>query len=476
MNFYLEKKPLEEIKVDFAVKFCLAGEKLRDPNLQNLLELNYFNADMNETLVLTKVSAFKASRLLLIGLGDKQIKAKGYLKIMQSVISVLNERKAKSVAIDKISVENKDQAWIHKITAFLFEKNNYQIEKVGLELEKKNSIDSVKICSDITTIKNLDEGVAIAKGISFTRKLADMPANICTPSYLADVALEISAKYNIKSEILDEEQMQDLGMNSLLSVAKGSIEKPKFITLSYLKGKQTKPIVLIGKGVTFDTGGISLKPGASMDEMKYDMCGAASVIGTLIAVAQMKLNINLIVIIPAVENMPAHNASKPGDVVKSMSGQTIEILNTDAEGRLILCDALTYCKRFNPEVVIDVATLTGAVIVALGKHHSGVMTNDNDLFTDLNNAGNEVLDTIWRLPLDDEYDELLKSNFADMANIGSGREAGTVTAGCFLARFIKDYSWAHLDIAGTAWVTGANKGATGRPVALLTQYIINKSP
>ena len=244
--------------------------------------------------------------------------------------------------------------------------------------------------------------------------------------------------------------------------------------MSYCNAADAKPIVLVGKGVTFDTGGISLKPGAGMDEMKYDMCGSASVLGVMRAVAEMNLAVNLTVVVPAVENMPAHNASKPGDVVKSMSGQTIEILNTDAEGRLILCDALTYCERFNPEVVIDVATLTGAVIVALGKHHSGVMANDQELVGDLNTAGNAALDSIWQLPLDDEYDELLKSNFADMANIG-GREAGTVTAACFLSRFTKEYRWAHLDIAGTAWVGGSKKGATGRPVPLLTQYIINQT-
>jgi Leucyl aminopeptidase len=243
--------------------------------------------------------------------------------------------------------------------------------------------------------------------------------------------------------------------------------------LSYKGNGNAKPIVLVGKGVTFDSGGISLKPGAGMDEMKYDMCGAASVLGTMKAIAQMKLNVNLVVVVPAVENMPAHNASKPGDVVKSMSGQTIEILNTDAEGRLILCDALTYVEKFNPEVVIDVATLTGAVIVALGKHNSGLMSNDQALADDLISASKVALDGAWQLPIEDEYDEQLKSNFADMANIG-GREAGTITAACFLARYTKDYRWAHLDIAGTAWVSGSKKGATGRPVPLLTQYVLDQ--
>jgi leucyl aminopeptidase len=310
--------------------------------------------------------------------------------------------------------------------------------------------------------------------MALTRELGDMPPNICTPSYLAETAQSLAKNYGLECEILDEDGMEGLGMNSLLSVGKGSSEPSKLISLSYKNAGDDQPIVLVGKGVTFDSGGISLKAGAGMDEMKYDMCGAASVLGTMRAVAEMELPINLTVVVPTVENMPAHNASKPGDVVKSMSGQTIEILNTDAEGRLILCDALTYCEKFNPSVVIDVATLTGAVIIALGKHHSGVMSNDQALADDLKEAGNTALDTVWQLPLDDEYDELLKSNFADMANIG-GREAGTVTAACFLSRFTKDYRWAHLDIAGTAWDSGLKKGATGRPVPLLTQYVINQT-
>ena len=475
MKFYLEKKALAVIDVDFVVKFCFLKQKQQNSDLQKLLELNYFTAEIAKTLILNRVSAFKANRLLVIGIGEKPIKAKDYVKVINSAISTLNNFNAKSVAIEKIDIADQDESWAHKMIAFLFESSNYQIEKVGLELEKKNSIKLVSICSKSSEYNSLNEGIAMAKGVSFTKKLADMPANICTPSYLADAAMQMADKYNLKCEILEEQQMQSLGMNSLLSVSKGSIESGKLITLSYSNAGNSKPIVLVGKGVTFDTGGISLKSGAAMDEMKYDMCGAASVMGVMLAVAKMQLNVNLIIVVPTVENMPSHKASKPGDVVKSMSGQTIEILNTDAEGRLILCDALTYCKKFNPEVVIDVATLTGAVIVALGKYHSGIMANDKDLFADLNNAGNKIFDTIWQLPLDDEYDELLKSNFADMANIGGGREAGTVTAGCFLSRFTKNYRWAHLDIAGTAWITGENKGATGRPVPLLTQYIINKN-
>jgi len=305
------------------------------------------------------------------------------------------------------------------------------------------------------------------------RTLGDMPPNICTPTYLSETAKNLANDLGLKVEILEESDMKKMGMNSLLSVSKGSIEKPKLISLSYQGKKKSKPIVLVGKGVTFDTGGISLKPGQAMDEMKYDMCGAASVMGVMKAVALMKLPVNLTVVVPTVENMPAHNASKPGDVVKSMSGQTIEILNTDAEGRLILCDALTYVQKYNPEIVIDVATLTGACIIALGKVNSGLMSNNQALADEIIKASKSSNDGVWQLPISDEYDEQLKSNFADMANIG-GREAGSVTAACFLARFTKDYKWAHLDIAGTAWNSGTNKGATGRPVPLLSEIILNR--
>ncbi len=277
-------------------------------------------------------------------------------------------------------------------------------------------------------------------------------------------------------EILEESDMEALGMGSFLSVSRGSRQPAKLIVLNYAGGKpESKPIVIIGKGLTFDAGGISLKPGAGMDEMKYDMCGGASVLGTLQAAAAMDLNINIIGIVPSSENMPDGDANKPGDVVTSMSGLTIEILNTDAEGRLILCDALTYAKKFNPEVVIDLATLTGACIVALGRVPSGLLGNDDALCNDLIAASETAGDSLWRLPLWEEYHEQLKSNFADLANIG-GRDAGTITAACFLSRFAEDFRWAHLDIAGTAWRSGgANKGATGRPVPLLSQYLIDRA-
>lgn len=319
-------------------------------------------------------------------------------------------------------------------------------------------------------------GLAIGTGMQLTKDLGNLPGNICTPNYLAETAKALAKQYKLGVEVLDHKKMEALGMFSLLSVGKASSEPPKLIVLKYNGAKDAKdqPVVLVGKGITFDTGGISLKPGAGMDEMKYDMCGAASVLGTMKAVAEMKLPINLIVVVPTAENMPAGNASKPGDVVVSMSGQTIEILNTDAEGRLILCDALTYVERFKPAAVVDVATLTGACIVALGHVNTGLFSPDDDLANELFAAGQQSLDTAWRMPLGEEYHDQLKSNFADMANIG-GPPAGSVTAACFLEKYTKAYRWAHLDIAGTAWFSGKAKGASGRPVPMLSEFVMKRA-
>ena len=318
-------------------------------------------------------------------------------------------------------------------------------------------------------------GAAVAEGLALARNLGNLPANRCTPSYLANTAVELGKRHKFKVETFDRAGIEKLGMGSFLSVTRGSAEEPRFIVLHY-KGTKEKqaPIVLVGKGLTFDSGGISLKPGEGMDEMKYDMCGAASVLGTFKAVAEMALPINLVGLIPSTENMPGGRATKPGDVVTSLSGQTIEILNTDAEGRLILCDALTYAERFKPACVIDIATLTGACVIALGHHTSGLLANDETLARELLDAGQASGDRCWQLPLFEEYQDQLKSNFADMANIG-GRPGGAITAACFLSRFAKAYKWAHLDIAGTAWKSGAEKGATGRPVALLSEFLIQRA-
>ena len=330
--------------------------------------------------------------------------------------------------------------------------------------------------------EGLKEGRALAQGMSLARTLGNMPGNLCTPTYLGDTAKKLGREFkSIKVNVLDRKQIEALGMGSFLSVAKGSAEPPRFIVMHY-KGKDAikttahskGPIVLVGKGITFDSGGISIKPAGTMDEMKFDMCGAASVLGTMRAIAEIELAGEVIGLIPACENLPSGTANKPGDVVTSMSGQTIEILNTDAEGRLVLCDALTYAERFKPSAVIDIATLTGACVTALGSVNSGLFSTDDALADALLAAGKQALDPAWRMPLDDAYQEQLKSNFADMANIG-GPPAGAVTAACFLSRFTKSYSWAHLDIAGTAWRGGKDKGSTARPVPLLVQYLLNQA-
>jgi leucyl aminopeptidase len=341
------------------------------------------------------------------------------------------------------------------------------LRKLTFSVNRRNELAKAEVA--------LAQGLAIAAGMDLAKNLGNLPGNFCTPSYLADQALELARTHGFDVEILEGADMEKLGMNTLLSVARGSREAPKFIVLHHAGGVAgTKPVVLVGKGVTFDSGGISLKPGPEMDEMKYDMCGAASVLGTLKAAALMKLPLNVIGIIPATENMPGGAATKPGDVITSMSGQTVEILNTDAEGRLILCDALTYVERFDPECVVDIATLTGACVIALGHVASGLLANNEGLARELLDAGNDSYDRAWQMPLWDDYQEQLKSNFADMANIG-GRPAGTITAACFLSRFTEKFHWAHLDIAGTAWRSGKEKGATGRPVPLLTHFLMDRA-
>ena len=463
---------MQKFDGDMVVVFANSKIDFADDNVQQLIKLNHFESKPGSTLLLSLVKGFKAKQVLVVGLGELPNSAKNYIKALTSASAILNSTQAKSAMIEQVEIEGFDQGWRHRMSARVLKDSGYKVQQVGVQ-GQDDPLENIAIQSTYNDAHELLQGRSIASGMRLTRHLGDLPPNICTPTYLAQTAQELANEFNLDCEVLEEADMRKLGMGSLLSVSKGSIEAPKLISLSYRGDGDSKPIVLVGKGVTFDSGGISLKPGAGMDEMKYDMCGAASVLGAMRAIAEIKPKINLTIVVPAVENMPAHNASKPGDVVTSMSGQTIEILNTDAEGRLILCDALTYVEKFNPEVVIDAATLTGAVIVALGKHHCGLMANDQELADDLLTAGKVSLDSAWQLPLDDEYDELLKSNFADMGNIG-GREAGTVTAACFLARYTKKYRWAHLDIAGTAWVSGAKKGATGRPVPLLTQYILDQ--
>ena len=327
-----------------------------------------------------------------------------------------------------------------------------------------------------TSEDQFTQSLATAKAMNFCRDLGNLPGNICTPTYLGEQALELASRSDrVTVDLFDEAQMEALGMHCLLSVGRGSVEPSRLIVLKYQghADKHAAPHVLIGKGITFDSGGISIKPAAAMDEMKYDMCGAASVLGAMQAIVDMALPINLVVIVASAENMPSGQATKPGDVVTTMSGKTVEILNTDAEGRLVLCDAMTYAERFNPATVVDVATLTGACIVALGHHTTGMISNNDEFARSLAEAGTKAHDPVWQLPMGDDYQAQLKSNFADLANIG-GRTAGTITAGCFLSRFAENYTWAHLDIAGTAWQSGNNKGSTGRCVGLLVQHLVDQ--
>ena len=402
--------------------------------------------------------------------------AKKHATIIVDVASIISNEQTQSTASQwaQQTVINASHAAYHvlKLPQGLKKDKPAQLDNIIFAIDPAANL-SAELISSIEQGAAL--GYAMAKGQLFAKNLGNLPGNICTPSYIAEQAIDIADKNNnISVEILEESDMEALGMGSFLSVSRGSRQPAKLIVLNYQGASDTqeKPHILVGKGLTFDAGGISLKPAGKMDEMKYDMCGSASVIGALLATAELQLNINLIVIVPSSENLPDGDANKPGDIVKSMSGHTIEILNTDAEGRLILCDALTYAEKFEPQTVIDVATLTGACIVALGHHTNGLMGNNQALVDALLDAGENSHDRAWQLPMWDEYHQQLKSNFADLANIG-GPGAGTITAACFLSKFTEKYPWAHLDIAGTAWTGGGTKGATGRCVPILTQYLYN---
>jgi len=468
-------------------KFTLPAELLdnaSDGYISEIVRRGDMEGKAGTTLLLQKVPGTLSERVLLVGLGkEKDFREKEFCNAVRTAVKTLNETGAfdASIFLTELAVKKRSVAWRIRQTAMIALDATYKFDqfkskkdevrrplrKLTLGVERRNEL--------ALSEEALNQGIAIAQGMALAKTLGNLPPNICHPSYLAEQAQAMAAEFKLGCEILDTADMEKLGMHSLLSVARGAHQPPKLIVLSYKGAKASeKPIVLVGKGVTFDTGGISLKPAAEMDEMKYDMCGAAGVLGTMQAVARMQLPINLTVIVPATENMPGGNASRPGDIVTSMSGQTIEILNTDAEGRLILCDALTYAERFEPDTVIDVATLTGACVVALGGVASGLFANKDSLAHELLDAGNEAHDRAWHMPLWDDYQELLKSPFADMGNIG-GRWGGAITAACFLSRFTKKYDWAHLDIAGTAWKSGAEKGATGRPVPLLTHYLMQRA-
>ena len=400
-------------------------------------------------------------------------------EVIQAVYVGLNGTSAKDALLfsDHLKVTDADENWLLEVTARSLQSCAYRYTETVSKPKPAMKLTRVVVSTEAKAAaqRALDQGAATGLGVNTARKLADLPGNICTPGYLAQQARKLGrGNSKLSVQILEEKKMRELGMHSLLSVTAGTEEPAKLIVMNYAGGKKgDKPYVLVGKGITFDSGGISLKPGAKMDEMKYDMGGAASVFGTLHAITEMALPLNVIAVVAAAENMPSGKATKPGDVVTSMAGKTIEVLNTDAEGRLVLCDALTYVERFKPAAVIDIATLTGACVVALGAHATGLYANADNLADQLLAAGVESHDRAWRMPLWEEYSKQIKSNFADLANIG-GAGAGSVTAACFLKEFATAYDWAHLDIAGTAW-DSAPKGATGRPVGLLTRYLMDRA-
>ena len=436
------------------------------------------------TLMLHNVPKLASERVLLVGLGKQsEFGARQYREAIAAGVRALNSTGAKDAEfhLTSLEVNGRDATWRVQQAVAIASETQYRFDamksrKEGAQAALRRMILTTSAKGDLRKAeRGLVQGTALANGMVLTKDLGNLPPNVCTPSYLAEQARSLAKRYRMKVQVLDLDDMERIGMGTLLAVARGSHEPPKFIILEHRgASKAEKPVVLVGKGITFDTGGISIKPSAEMDEMKFDMSGAGTVLGTMKAVGEMKLGLNVIGLIPTTENMPGGHATRPGDIVKSLSGQTVEILNTDAEGRLILCDALTYAERYQPAAVIDIATLTGACVIALGHVASGLFANDDALADELLSAADAAHDRAWRMPLWDDYQDQLKSNFADFANIG-GRPAGSVTAACFLARFTRKYKWAHLDIAGTAWRSGKDKGATARPVPLLLQFLLGRA-
>ena len=453
-------------------------------HIQRLIKSGDVSGNPGSVSVLTNVPGVKAARVAIVGLGKNGgLDASSFRKAVAAATRAISKSKTRQIlnclTLEPVAASSPYYLARHTVEAigdslYRFDqmksgrkKAAMPLSTIGFSIAKRGDAAQAN--------RGAEHGDGIAAGVSLAKDLGNLPANVCTPSYLARVAKKLAnGNGKLTTRVLSEAEMKKLGMGSLLSVTAGAIEPAKLIVMQYKGAGNDKPVVLVGKGVTFDTGGISLKPGAGMDEMKYDMCGAASVIGTMAAITKMKLPINVNVVVPAVENMPAGDATRPGDIVKSMSGQTIEVLNTDAEGRLILCDALTYSKRFKPAAIIDVATLTGACVVALGNHRCAIYSNNDDLRDEIFASGNSSEDLGWPMPLGEQYNAQLKSNFADMANIG-GPGGGSVTAACFLGRFTDGMNWAHLDIAGVAWKSGAQKGASGRPVPMLSEFLLSRA-
>ena len=498
MNFLINTKKSSEIKTDCLILPVFEDAILRGASKtinalnNNLIKDFQSNGDISGKLGQTRILPINKKsykRIVLVGCGKfDEYSENNYKKAITSALKKLSSSSHKNatnlLASDHL-IGKKDESYYRasRIMVESWYAITYQYTATNSKKEKKYALtklyfgtNGAKKSSSMS--KGLKHGQSIGSAIQKVKYLGDLPANICTPSFLVKETRKIANKNkSISLKVLNESDMKKLKMGSLLSVTAGASEPAKLIVAEY-KGAslKSKPIVIVGKGITFDTGGVSLKPSNAMDEMKYDMCGAATTIGLLQMVSELKLSINAVFIVPACENVVSSRATKPGDIVTAMSGTTIEVLNTDAEGRLILADALTYAQKFKPELIIDMATLTGACVVALGKHMSGLMTNSESLANELTYSGEVSNDPTWRLPLNEDYAKQIKSNFADVANISTnGVGAGTITAGCFLQKFVGDYDWAHIDIAGVAWLEGSNKGATGRPVAMVSEFLINRA-
>ena len=493
MEYFVKSTAPEATKTATLVVSIAEGRKLSNNAklvdlacggaLSTALKRGDIDGKLGQTLLLHSLPQLKAERVLLVGSGKAELSDKQLRRLISSAHATLKNLGGSDAlfALDDLKVKGRNSYSKTRLIIETLADGNYVFDQFKSQKAPARALKKITLLCDkselAATELGLKHGKAIAGGMSFTKDLGNLPPNLCHPSYLAEEAKALGkAHKNLKVEILDEKKLKELGAGAFLAVAQGSEQPPRMIVMHYQGGKKDeKPFALVGKGITFDTGGISIKPAAGMDEMKYDMCGAASVFGTLKAVLELELPINLVCLLACAENMPSGRATRPGDIVTTMSGQTVEILNTDAEGRLVLCDTLTYAERFKPQAVIDIATLTGACIVALGSHTSGLMGNNEALIKQLLKAGEAADDRAWQLPLFDEYQEQLDSPFADIGNIG-GPKAGTITAGCFLSRFAKNYHWAHLDVAGTAWISGGkDKGGSGRPVPLLTQYLIDRA-
>ena len=493
MRYSIKSGAIEKVAADCLIvpvwsKSALSAEanhldEVSGKALSAVVKSGDFSGRLGETYLLYKTPGVRSRRILIIGMGErKKLDARAAVKMLKATAKAVAKTQAESThyAMASVEVTDRDAAWLAARLSQELEETCYRFDTTKSKNVKKPFLKLASMTAPAGARRKslseaLKQGQAIGKAINRAKQLGNLPGNVCTPTFLANEAQILAAKNkSIATQILSEKQMARLGMGSLLSVAAGSAEEAKLIVINY-RGSDTssRPYVLVGKGITFDTGGISLKSPAAMDEMKFDMCGAASVVASMGCVAELKLPINVIGIVAAAENMPGSKATKPGDVVTSMSGKTIEILNTDAEGRLVLCDALTYAERFKPRTIIDIATLTGAAVATFGSQANVMLSNDERLAETLLQCGEESLDRAWQLPLWDEYQSLIDSNFADIANIG-GPRAGTITAACFLSRFTESQKWAHLDIAGSAWQSGAQKGATGRPVGMLMQYLLTQ--